>query len=110
MAFEVLASGERASEVDVKIELYRMNRCWYCGLPLKRHCSRRDPRLRTEDHQIPKSKGGEDKPYNKVLACRKCNEEKGKRNVQQYREFLGVDEFWGEKFAKEIRRKLDGAI
>ncbi len=43
----------------------------------------------TWDHKIPKSKGG-GKGTNLVLACRRCNQEKGSMSVVEFREYLEV--------------------
>ncbi|KAG1666407.1 hypothetical protein FOA52_006516 [Chlamydomonas sp. UWO 241] len=58
-------------------------RCRYCGIgTVRRHWSdynhhRSD--TATVDHVIPRSKGGTDDPCNLVIACRKCNCQKGDR-------------------------------
>lgn len=45
-------------------------KCFYCGKVLSR-------REATEDHYIPKSKGGSLQWDNKVIACKPCNTKKG---------------------------------
>lgn len=44
--------------------------CFYCKVKLFR-------KEATVDHVIPKSKGGLNKPENYVIACKKCNDDKG---------------------------------
>ncbi len=45
-------------------------KCFYCNKPLTR-------RQATEDHYIPKSKGGPNGYENRVIACRDCDFKKG---------------------------------
>lgn len=45
-------------------------RCFYCTSPLT-------PETLTVDHKIPSSRGGKHHDDNLVVACRKCNKEKG---------------------------------
>lgn len=44
-------------------------RCFYCEKPLTR-------RTATDDHFIPKSKGGTRNGLNIVIACKECNSRK----------------------------------
>jgi 5-methylcytosine-specific restriction endonuclease McrA len=39
----------------------------------------------TLDHVIPIGNGGPDHPSNAVLACKRCNERKGNRTVDEFR-------------------------
>ena len=57
--------------------------CAYCGqrLPYK-DLSR--------DHIVPRSKGGQDTWMNCVTACRRCNQQKGNKLVQDFRPLLYV--------------------
>jgi hypothetical protein len=43
----------------------------------------------TWDHKVPKSKGG-GAGQNLVMACKRCNQEKGSMSVKEYREYLEV--------------------
>ena len=55
-------------------------RCVYCG------------NKATEiEHVIPKSKGGTDSVHNLVIACRKCNELKGKLSLKEFGELMNKD-------------------
>jgi len=45
-------------------------RCFWCRCPL-------DLETATIDHRIPLHRGGLDNANNRVLACRRCNEERG---------------------------------
>ena len=76
-----------------------MRPCFYCGEPMQRPNRRgvRHSKLeRTEDHVIPKSRGGrrtafwllgaESSTINNIVLChRKCNEDKGDRTLEEYR-------------------------
>lgn len=53
--------------------------CYYCGIGLNRR--------KTWDHLVPKKFGGVDLPANMVIACKKCNAEKGCLTVEQYRQY-----------------------
>ncbi len=60
------------------------NVCLYCG----KH--QQDGEL-TRDHVMPVSRGGEDKWYNVVAACKRCNHFKGSRLIQECgMELLGL--------------------
>lgn len=64
------------------------NTCWYCGVPLHKQ-------NRSHDHVVAASRGGD----KFVEACKRCNVLKGQSSVDEYREFLTVDEphvFFGE--------------
>lgn len=41
----------------------------------------------TREHLIPKSRGGKSTPDNIVLACEKCNKEKGSLTPEEYSEW-----------------------
>lgn len=65
--------------------------CHYCGLPLVRAQPKKQEILRshgygiaTVDHKNPSSRGGRDCLHNFVLACRRCNQEKGKMPYEKY--------------------------
>ncbi|MFN3504679.1 MAG: HNH endonuclease [Caldimicrobium sp.] len=51
--------------------------CQYCGKLLK------NPKERTIDHVIPKSRGGKTVWSNVVLCCKKCNLKKGDRTPEE---------------------------
>ncbi len=50
--------------------------CMYCGKPFAEH-------QLTRDHIVPKSRGGKDSWMNVVAACRRCNQHKGHRSVDE---------------------------
>ena len=55
--------------------------CFYCGIILTKK--------RTIDHIKPKCTGGGLLgPENKVACCKKCNQEKAYRNIEEYRDYL----------------------
>ena len=52
--------------------------CYWCGHAMLTHRKHRNsPRGETLDHIAPRSRGGTSHVMNIVLACRKCNLEKG---------------------------------
>lgn len=67
------------------------NQCFYCGcalIPTKKDHMRQ----RTVDHVVPASSGGD----KFVDACKGCNNVKGNSSVDDFREWLGIDKFYGE--------------
>ena len=66
--------------------------CWFCGTELV-FSKRPQPRQRTVDHFTPKSAGGD----KFVDSCRRCNNLKSNSSVQEFREWLGVEQFVGEE-------------
>lgn len=56
-------------------------KCIYCG-----YAGSRDEL--TLDHVLPKSRGGDDTPFNLVTACYKCNNRKGDRTPEEAGLFL----------------------
>jgi len=66
------------------------NQCWYCG----NHLKFKD---RTVDHIHPYSRGGE----KMVTSCNQCNNQKGESSIEEYRMWLGIDLFYGEKMRWE---------
>jgi hypothetical protein len=65
--------------------------CWFCGIEMV--FSKKDhPNQRTVDHVTPESSGGD----KFVDACKRCNNLKGSSSVQEFREFLEIDKFFGE--------------
>ena len=52
------------------------NQCQYCAKIFI-------PENLTLDHVIPKSKGGSNKWTNMVAACKKCNQKKGDKTIEQ---------------------------
>lgn len=81
--------------------------CWYCGVevahstdwtPTETGFILNSPRRSCAiEHQIPRCNGGTNAPENLVLACAPCNSQKGRRDVEQYREWLGIEHFHGER-------------
>lgn len=68
------------------------DQCWYCGVV----CAppgREGPTMRTIDEVIPRSWGSDGKM---VTACKACNNLKCYSSVEEFREWLQVDKFYGE--------------
>ena len=59
------------------LEVFKKNNgnCWYCGC-----CN-----ANTVDHVVPKSNSGSDDIENLVPACKKCNSQKNKKTLEQFR-------------------------
>lgn len=75
-------------------ELLRLSngKCYHCGAalkwgPLARMSAnyRKDPQWFTVDHLVPVSRGGKTEPGNIVASCLRCNSEKGKLLVSEWR-------------------------
>ncbi len=64
--------------------------CYYCEreLVLPTIEDTNPPMVRTVDHIIPLSKGGNNSKYNKVDACQECNNLKDCRTLNSFRNFL----------------------
>lgn len=45
----------------------------------------------TRDHVIPRSRGGKTEPENIVLACGKCNQQKGALTADEYKEWKQLE-------------------
>lgn len=67
-----LGSGDRKRKLNIKVKIYanQDGKCYYCNtfVPFKKI---------TVDHIVPLSKGGNSRQENIVLACMRCNGEKG---------------------------------
>jgi hypothetical protein len=74
--------------VDEEVAAKSNGRCWYCGEHRWENC------VPTNDHQRPVCRGGRDMSYNLVLACDKCNSQKGHMTVGEFRDVLA-----GERYA-----------
>lgn len=64
---------------------HQNGKCYYCAQGMTFHTGvviSHDSA--TVDHKIPKAKGGGRGPDNKVLACGKCNHEKGSFTDKEY--------------------------
>jgi hypothetical protein len=58
----------------------QMGRCYYCREKI-------DLLSATEDHRLPKSRGGSDVWQNVVAACWTCNTQKGPMTAEEYRDY-----------------------
>jgi hypothetical protein len=61
--------------------------CWYCGRSLDQ--CRGTPHV---EHQTPLSRGGADAFHNLVMACPRCNTDKGDLTLDEYREVVQARE------------------
>jgi len=71
-------SKEKRKQIEAKTD----GRCAYCG-----DIYRFDGEHQV-DHMIPRIQGGSSKVKNLVLACRKCNNLKKGRTVEQFRYYI----------------------
>jgi HNH endonuclease len=58
----------------------QFGRCYYCHQSI-------DLLAATEDHKVPKSRGGQDIYENVVAACWGCNTQKGPMTAEEYRDY-----------------------
>ena len=65
-------------------------RCWFCGGKVARD-------MMTRDHLVPVTRGGTHEADNIVLACKPCNQAKGRHTVEEYRKIVGGRIFYGER-------------
>ena len=69
-------------QTELKSYLFKKHngRCVYCG-----------SKAAEIEHVIPKSEGGTDSVHNLVIACRKCNELKGKLSLKEFGKLMNKD-------------------
>jgi len=67
------------------------NQCFYCGCHLI-FTKKDHQRQRTVDHVTPRSSGGD----KFVDSCKRCNNLKGQSNIEDFREWMKLDKFYGE--------------
>lgn len=90
--YEPRHRSRKSKNATERRELWRRShgRCWYCGAKIRR----KEFRL---DHQEPFSKGGADSNRNLVVACARCDGEKGAMSLEDFRLRRGGVQFYGEK-------------
>ena len=70
---------QRGTLHGTQLRAYIRHRDGYCCA----YCGKRVERLEL-DHIVPESKGGPTRPGNLVLACRRCNQRKGNRTLEEF--------------------------
>ena len=78
--------------------------CYYCRCSFDWD----DPRSEfapTREHKQPRSKGGRNHGGNVVLACYRCNQEKGAMTLAEFREYLDVTKGCSGPVARRLRWK-----
>lgn len=66
-----------------------VEKCYYCQYEFGIYSELRELNLiRTKDHIIPKSKGGNNSELNIIIACSQCNTLKGTRLPTEFAKFL----------------------
>ena len=64
-------------------KLMEQSICYYCGKEITG--------LKTIDHKIPVSRGGNNKGNNLVLCCKHCNSQKNEKTEEEYIEWLKLN-------------------
>lgn len=59
--------------------MYDSNYCCYCGKPFSLEL------VRTVEHLVPQSKGGNNTSYNKRYCCRRCNHDRGNKSLEMWK-------------------------
>lgn len=83
--------------------------CYYCKCPFNWD----DPTSEyypTREHKQPRSKGGRNGHGNVVLACSRCNNEKGAMTLRQYMEYREVTKGCRGLVARKLRWKKHTGI
>lgn len=76
----------------------KAKRCYYCGTPL-------NEKNRTIDHVLPRSRGGENKQYNRVWCCRQCNAMKMDMTQKEFKKYKKLKELYkGQQLIDECRK------
>lgn len=66
------------------IKLYVGKPCPYCNVKMGRH----GPEKATRDHKVARCKGGKLTVDNRVICCRRCNNEKGAKTLYEWFQLL----------------------
>ena len=70
------------------LQIAQGNRCYYCEQPFVEKFQ--------IEHLTPVSKGGDNQPYNLVLACKNCNSHKRAKTMENYSILMGIN--WIDKW------------
>ncbi len=79
----------------VMVNLYSRHKgkCYYCGVHTvldKLPSAEQPENYATRDHIVAKAHGGLNMANNKVLACKKCNGERGDMPFSEFKSKMGV--------------------
>lgn len=66
----------------VEIFFLARRHCPICGGEMEKSKGPVNPNTATVDHIIPLSAGGEDEPWNWIVMCRYCNEQKAAKPIE----------------------------
>lgn len=110
---EIFNNPDKLIEYQRNCYLNDLEYCFYCGIDIHNFSLFSmlfgylppDNQERTEDHIIPRCKGGSNDRDNRVGACRDCNNKKGRKSLEEFLE-IGVDQEKIDKIKKEIREKM----
>lgn len=82
--------------------------CFYCHEPVACwQCTPEVHREATRDHVVPKSQGGGNRYENLVLACRRCNEERGDTEFEVFREKQIDNTYFPNKTSNGLTHRID---
>lgn len=92
----------------IKLWVAQDEKCHYCQVETylpKQGAVNTGKRLATLDHIITQTSGGTDKLTNMVVACQKCNSERGDMDYQTFYKLKTTDGAWKEHCAQLAREK-----
>lgn len=78
--------GSRWIDPKLRLEIYKDSGwcCFWCSKYLKPVYETGEKAKLTLDHIVPRSKGGEDSPFNLVLSCLNCNSSRKDLEVEEW--------------------------
>lgn len=82
-----------SAKTDLRRRLWKREdeNCWYCGRHTTLVCGNNRLDRATNDHLIPRCRGGMNDETNLVSCCRRCNEAKGTLTEAEFRAMTAVD-------------------
>lgn len=67
------------ARVEARGRTYLVGKCIHCSTRVSVPVADDEPAHATLEHIVPRNHGGSDEPENLAVACRRCNQGKGKR-------------------------------
>lgn len=90
--------AEQLQNARAKAWKRQRGQCYYCNATVAKHKA-------TLEHRIPVSQGGSLRYGNAVMACRRCNEEKGAMPEDIFRQGPAARKRW--KAAQRMEQKVE---